>query len=147
MNAIFSAGCDCPRAWVAAGAAVRNPIQAHTVTARLITISQREEPLVQTPSPPRRTRGVLRSEEVAELEVQLEGRIGPTEGVGTVEAVRPVDADRAKRRDDAHADPRAAEQPSRVELAGVRPHVAGVEEGRDVEHLRQPRPHLTGHRE
>src|SRR6185437_7633358 len=70
----------------------------------------------------------LRSEEVAELEVQLEGRCGPPELVGAVEAVRPVDADGAERRDDAHSQPRTPEQPGGIELAGVRPYVAGVEE-------------------
>src|SRR5207247_9268421 len=45
--------------------------------------------------PKRRTTG--RSEEVAELEVQLEGRRRPPEFVGAVEAVRPVDADGSER--------------------------------------------------
>src|SRR5213078_3316044 len=47
MNAILSPGCACARAWVAAGVAARKPIHAHTVTTRLMTISLREELLVQ----------------------------------------------------------------------------------------------------
>src|SRR5690348_18479910 len=85
-----------------------------------------------------RGRGVG-SEEVAELEVQLEARRRPPEGIGAVEAVRPVDADRPEGRDDVQADAGAAEQARRVEVPSASPDVAGVRKGADVEHLRQPR--------
>src|SRR5439155_27243602 len=74
--------------------------------------------------PKRRTTG--RSEEVAELEVQLEGRRRSPEFVGAVEAVRPVDADGPERRDNAQSDAGAPVQTSRVEFARARPHVTGV---------------------
>src|SRR6266446_10005541 len=109
MNAILSPtpGCACARAWVAAGAAAHSPIHAHTVTTRLINaLPQRKKLPVQAPHPS----ADPRSEEVAQLEVQLEGRCRPPEGVGAVEAVRPVDADGAERRDDAQADTGAPEQ-------------------------------------
>src|SRR5882762_9360241 len=144
MNAILSPGCACARAWVAAGATASSPIHAHTVTTRLINDLPKKKNYW---SRRRAVARALRSEEVAELEVQLEGRCGPPELVGAVEAVRPVDADRAERRDDADSQPRAPQQPGGIELAGVRPHVAGVEERGQVEHLRQPCPHLAGHRE
>src|SRR5438046_5737777 len=92
MNAILSPppACACARAWVAAGAAVHSPIHAHTVATRLINdLPQRKKLPVQAPRPS----AGPRSEEIAQLEVQLEGRCGPPEGVGAVEAVRPVDAD------------------------------------------------------
>ena len=79
--------------------------------------------------------------------MQLEPRIGIPEGIRTVEAVCEVDADRSQRRNDAHADTRAAEQPGRVELTSSRPHVAGIDERRHVEHLRESHPELTGHRQ
>src|SRR3989442_5435940 len=138
MNAILSPppGAACARAWVAAGAAAQNPIHAHTVTTRLINDLPKRKKL---PVPAPRPRAGPRSEEVAQLEVQLEGRCGSSEGVGAVEAVRPVDADGAERRDDAQADTGAPEQAGRIELAGGRPHVAGVEETVHAEQLRQPR--------
>src|SRR2546425_13263101 len=78
------------------------------------------------------------SEEIAELEVQFPAGVRPPEAVGAVEAIRPVDADRTERRDDADADAGAAEQPGGIELAGARPHVPGIVERRHIEHLRQP---------
>src|SRR3989442_2222472 len=120
MNAILSPppGADCARAWVAAGAAAQNPIHAHTVTTRLINDLPKRKKL---PVPAPRPRAGPRSEEVAQLEVQLEGRCGPSEGVGAVEAVRPVDADGAERRDDAQADTGAPEQAGRAQPRGGRP--------------------------
>src|SRR5689334_297644 len=93
------------------------------------------------------TSRAFRSEEVAQLEMQLEARRRPAEGVGAIEPVGPVDADRTERRDDADPDPRAAEQAGRVELLGAGPHVARVDEGREVEHLRDARPDFAGRRE
>src|SRR2546430_11444675 len=113
MNAILSPGCAWARAWVAAGATASSPIHAHMVTTRLITISPRESYRSR-----RRARSAgLRSEEVAELEVQLEAGCGPTEVVSAVEAVRPVDADGAERGDDTQSQPRTPEQARRVALA------------------------------
>src|SRR2546423_675988 len=77
-------------------------------------------------------RGV-RSEEVAQLEVQLEPRRRGAEGIGAVEAVCPVDPDRPEGRDDAQADAGTTEQAGRIELAGVRPHVPRVHEHVDIE--------------
>src|SRR5437879_9152657 len=95
---------------------------------------------------PRRARGSS-LEEVAELELQRPAGGRPAEHIRAGEAGRPVEADRAERRDDAEADTGTAQQAGRVELPGARPHVAGVVERRHVEHLRQPGPHLAGHRE
>src|SRR2546422_4579591 len=68
---------------------------SHTVTTRLITISPREN--YRSRRRARAGAGAHRSEEVAQLEVQLEGRCRPPEAVGAVEAVRPIDADGAER--------------------------------------------------
>src|SRR2546430_16732296 len=94
MNAILSPGpgCACARAWVTAGAAAKSPIHAHTVTTRLITISPGENYWSRRRA--RARAGALRSEEVAQLEVQLEGRSRPPELVGAVEAVRPRSEER-----------------------------------------------------
>src|SRR5439155_22141091 len=109
MNAILSPGCACARAWVAAGAAASSPIHAHTVTTRLITISPREN--YRSRRRARAAAGAHRSEEVAQLEVQLEGRCRPAEAVGAVEAVRPIDADWAERGVDAEFDTGITEHP------------------------------------
>src|SRR5690349_6159601 len=119
MNAILRAGCPAPPptpppcacARLTAGRAATRPITANTVAARAITTPPRESD---------------RSEEVAQLEVQFEARIGMPEDIGLVEAVCEVDADRSQWRGDAHADTRAPEQPGRVELRSSGPHVAAV---------------------
>src|SRR2546426_10439631 len=130
MNAILTPGCACARAWVTAGAAATSPIHAHTVTTRLITVSPRESCRSSSRAPAR----APRSEEVAQLEAELEARCRPSEGVGAVEAVRPVDADGAERCDDAQAQPSAPEQASRADLPGLAPHDPGEEAQRPVLH-------------
>src|SRR5947207_13464396 len=76
--------------------------------------------------------------------MQLPARGRLAEEIGAIEPVRPVDADGTEGRDDAAADTGSAQQTGGVELAGARPHVAGVVERRDVEHLRHPGPHVAG---
>src|SRR5438105_13838161 len=125
-----------------AGAAATSPTYVQMVTTHLITVSPREKPV----SVARRSAGV-RSEEVAQLEVQLDPRRRAAEGIRAVEAVCPVDPDRPQGRDDAQAQAGPAEQPRRIELAGARPHVAGVHEHVDIEHLRQPGADLARHGE
>src|SRR3982074_2869863 len=86
-------------------------------------------------------------EEIAELEVQLPTGRGPSEDIDPVEAVGVIDAERSERRDDGGADPGAAEQPSRIELRGPRPDVAGVEERREIQHLGHAHAQLARQRE
>src|SRR6267143_5633892 len=85
--------------------------------------------------------------EIAELEVQLPTGLGPPEGIDPIEAVGVIDAERSERRDDGRPDPGAAEQPGGIELRGPRPDVAGVEERREIQHLRHAHPELARHRE
>src|SRR5439155_13029863 len=141
-KAILSVPCACAPS--ATGAATTSPTHVHTVTTHLIAVSPRERPV--SVAPPSSARGV-RSEEVAQLEVQLEPRRRAAEGIRAVEAVRPVDPDGPEGRNDAQADAGTTEQPRRIELAGVRPHVPRVHEHVDVEHLRQPRADLARHGE
>src|SRR5207302_11245414 len=61
--------------------------------------------------------------------------------------VGPVDADGAERGDQARADAGAAERAGGIKLAREGPHAAGMEEGAEVEHLRQPQPDLARHQE
>src|SRR5436853_6552401 len=129
-KAILSVPCACAPS--TAGAAATSPTHVHTVTTLLIAVSPRERPVSVAPS----ARGV-RSEEVAQLEVQLEPRRRAAEGIRAVEAVRPIDPDGPEGRNDAQAEAGAVEQPRRIELAGVRPHVPRVHEHVDIEHLRQ----------
>src|SRR5438046_4394020 len=144
MNPILSEGCD-ERTCAPAGAAppARSPTHAHSVTARVITHLPKSNDRQGDPA----ARAGPSLEEVAELEMQLPAGGRLAEDVGAVEPVRPVDADGTEWRDDAEADTGAAQQAGRIELPGARPHVAGVVERRHVEHLRQPRAHLAGHRE
>src|SRR3989449_6032604 len=144
MNPILSEGCD-GRTCAPAGAATpaRSPTHAHSITARVITHLPKSNCGNGDPA----RRAAPRLEEVAELEMQLPAGGRLAEDVGAVEPVRPVDADGTEWRDDAEADAGAAQQAGRIELPGARPHVAGVIERRHVEHLRQPRAHLAGHRE
>src|SRR5437016_13877426 len=141
-KAILSVPCACAPS--ATGAATTSPTHVHTVTTHLIAVSPRERPV--SVAPPSSARGV-RSEEVAQLEVQLEPRRRAAEGIGAVEAVCPADPDRPEGRDDAQADAGTTEQAGRIELAGVRPHVSRVHEHVDIEHLRQPGADLARHRE
>src|SRR5437667_647790 len=143
-KAILSVPCACAPS--ATGAAATSPTHVHTATTHLIAVSPRERPVSVAPPPPLPGRGV-RSEEVAQLEVQLEPRRRAAEGIGTVETVRPVDPNGPERRNDAQAEAGPAEQARGIELTGVRPHVAGVHEHVHIEHLRQPGADLSRHGE
>src|SRR2546423_4363210 len=88
-KAILSEPCACAPS--TAGAAATSPTHVHTVTTLLIAVSPRESPVSVAPPPP--ARGV-RSEEVAQLEVQLEPRRRAAEAIGAVEAVCPGDPHR-----------------------------------------------------
>src|SRR5688572_27302201 len=135
MNAILVAGAAPPWPTVTDGAA------ASTATAASETSTRR----CITRELPREDCG-CGLEEIAELEVQLPTWLGPAQRVNSVEAVGVVDPERSERRDDGRADAGAAEQARGIELRRARPDVAGVEEGRDVEHLGHAHAQLSRHR-
>src|SRR5204863_1367795 len=83
-------------------------------------------------------------EEVAELKVQFPGWLRVAQDVHPVEAVRIVDAEWSERRNHGRADAGAAEQPGRIELRRPIPDVAGVQERREIEHLRHAHAQLAG---
>src|SRR4029077_5655252 len=86
-------------------------------------------------------------EEVAEFEVKFPAGRGASGHVDLVEAVAQVEPDRTEGRNDRDSHAGAAEQPGGIVLSRAGPHVAGVEEGADVERLRQPEADRAGHQE
>ena len=72
---------------------------------------------------------------------------GAPELVLPVESVRVVHPDRAEGRDNREANARSAEEAGRVEVGRLLPHVAGVVEEVQVEHLAEPDAEFGGRAE
>src|SRR5690242_13997655 len=74
-------------------------------------------------------------EDLSKLEMNLPLRIAQALCIHTIESIPQIDAQRSERRDDRTANADTAEQPRRIEVRRLRPEIAGVIEGIDVQHL------------